>query len=367
MYLCRYAINQIADKRDVVVSITAEPESLTSEPSSRTTPVNITQTSHGAYPPKQYRAKTSRRLSGRPSVDSLSPILHSVSSLSSIRSSSTLEPPDLENRSTAREFQHHVRHHDRAGRIVSQVVEWLHNEKTKKAARRARNHSGRTKNAYAAEVTQNLVEHVHGNDPVFYKGRPERAASNVSEEGLALEQLEQILFKGIDLGADGNAISTEERNDSHFPRRLSKAKRQGSKILLRKASTLWTSDKEYQEPDIDVPSAEVVLDNSKTIGYSGGNASSALEIDLSNPKKRAVKERAAWLQFKHEILRLAHTLRLKGWRRLPLEKSGDLEIERLSGAMTNAVYVVSPPRDLLETPSIIQDSAAPPALQKAPP
>ena len=31
---------------------------------------------------------------------------------------------------------------------------------------------------------------------------------------------------------------------------------------------------------------------------------------------------------------------------MPLERSGDIEVERLSGALTNAVYVVSPPVDL---------------------
>jgi choline kinase len=89
-----------------------------------------------------------------------------------------------------------------------------------------------------------------------------------------------------------------------------------------------------------------MLDNSKTLSYSGGSADSSTENVTLSTSKRAEKEKKAWLAFKSEILRLAHTLRLKGWRRVPLERGGDIEVERLSGALTNAVYVVSPPAEL---------------------
>jgi choline kinase len=62
--------------------------------------------------------------------------------------------------------------------------------------------------------------------------------------------------------------------------------------------------------------------------------------------KREEKERRAWLSFKNEILKITHTLKLKHWRRIPLECGGDLEVKRLSGALTNAVYVVSPPAEI---------------------
>ncbi len=93
-----------------------------------------------------------------------------------------------------------------------------------------------------------------------------------------------------------------------------------------------------------MPSADVVLDNSKTLGYSGGAATSV--INLADPSKRAKREKEAWFQFKTEIVRLAHTLKLRGWRRVPIDRGGDIEVVRLSGALTNAVYVVSPPTDL---------------------
>jgi choline kinase len=95
-----------------------------------------------------------------------------------------------------------------------------------------------------------------------------------------------------------------------------------------------------------VPSCDVVLDNSKTMTYTGGASESSGETVTLSTSKRAEKERKAWLSFKSEIVRLAHTLRLKGWRTVPLERGGEIEVERLSGALTNAVYVVSPPKNL---------------------
>ncbi|OAX81097.1 hypothetical protein ACJ72_04564 [Emergomyces africanus] len=58
------------------------------------------------------------------------------------------------------------------------------------------------------------------------------------------------------------------------------------------------------------------------------------------------KNKEHWLKFKSEIVRLTHTLGFKGWRRIPLEDCNNIEVVRLSGALTNAVYVVSPPKHL---------------------
>ena len=58
------------------------------------------------------------------------------------------------------------------------------------------------------------------------------------------------------------------------------------------------------------------------------------------------QDRDVWATFKFEIVRLTHTLRLKGWRKVAMRMSNQITVERLSGALTNAVYVVSPPDDL---------------------
>lgn len=61
------------------------------------------------------------------------------------------------------------------------------------------------------------------------------------------------------------------------------------------------------------------------------------EVWLKNP------EEIGWDAFKLEVLKLTHTLRCKGWRRVDLSRSAELGIERMSGALTNAVYMVTPP------------------------
>lgn len=92
------------------------------------------------------------------------------------------------------------------------------------------------------------------------------------------------------------------------------------------------SDTEYSGDDPIVPTTDEVLDNSKTVGKNG------------------MKEAEAWLSFKNEIIKLAHTLRLKGWRHIALDAGNDIKVERLSGALTNAVYVVIPPKDVPNIP-----------------
>lgn len=291
-------------------------------------------------------------MSGRSAPDISNPSLHSITSIGSIRPNTTQPSADYENDATVENAHHGDRRQDPARLILSQVAEWLHQEKTKKAAYKARRHS-HAKLAHAAEATKKLVDQFRSDESKHNKERHARTSSNVSEGSLALEKLEQILSNSSGLGGEDDRTSTEGRKDSYFPHR--RTKRRGStRGLLRKASTIASSDTEHQEPDIDVPSAEVILDNSKTLGYSGGAASS--EIDALNPSKRAVKEKDAWLQFKMEIVRLSHTLRLKGWRRIPIDRGGDIDVERLSGALTNAVYVVSPPKDLPQTPSVTRGS-----------
>ena len=267
-------------------------------------------------------------------------------------SDTTLDPADQGNEVGLKKSHHGARRQDPASHILSQVAEWLHQEKTKRAAQKATRHS-HAKLAHTAEATKNLVDQFRSDESKHNKERHVRTSSDVSEGSLALEKLEHILSNSMGLGGEDNLTPTEDRKDSYFPRRRSK-RQVSTRGLLRKASTIASSDTEYQEPDIDVPSAEVVLDNSKTLGYSGGAVSS--EVDLLNPNKRAVKENETWLQFKLEIVRLSHTLRLKGWRRISFDRSGDIDVERLSGALTNAVYVVSPPKNLPQTPSISRDS-----------
>ncbi|KAI5808598.1 kinase-like domain-containing protein [Peziza echinospora] len=61
------------------------------------------------------------------------------------------------------------------------------------------------------------------------------------------------------------------------------------------------------------------------------------EVELKTP------EAIGWDDFKREVLKLTHTLRCKGWRRIALDRFKEIEISRISGALTNAVFLVKPP------------------------
>jgi len=80
-----------------------------------------------------------------------------------------------------------------------------------------------------------------------------------------------------------------------------------------------------------VPNVEAVLDNSKIVN----NPAAQTDNDITTVKS---KDKDQWIAFKCEVVRLTHTLRLKGWRRIPMERGADVDVQRLSGALTNAVY-----------------------------
>ena len=223
--------------------------------------------------------------------------------------------------------------HSRSSHVISQVRHWLHEEKARKAARQHKTRHEASKFSNAAVTASVLADKIYEHGLLHRTGHHRRTSSASSEGTIALKKLEQILAAGMDLHTD---TARDNKAGPYIPRRASR--------LLRKQSTIVSSDTEYQDSEARVPSADVVLDNSKTMGYSGGGAAS--QTSLPEFSKRAKKEKDAWLQFKYEIVRLSHTLRLSRWRRVPLEQSGDIAVDRLSGALTNAVYVVSPPVDL---------------------
>ncbi|KAF8536628.1 kinase-like domain-containing protein [Trichophaea hybrida] len=91
---------------------------------------------------------------------------------------------------------------------------------------------------------------------------------------------------------------------------------------------------------------------------------------LKNP------EEIGWDAFKLEVLKLAHTLRCKGWRRVELGRFKEVGVSRISGALTNAVswlycffrvmradeiyiqvYMVTPPADIPASTSTLSHSS----------
>jgi len=187
-----------------------------------------------------------------------------------------------------------------------------------------------------------------------------RRPSNVSQASqesldLDLEKLEDLLEKGLMLS---NVMEKTSTRPSYGP-----SSRQSSTRKLRRVSINPNpgSDTDYQDGDIRVPSCEAILDNSKTMSYTGGS-SDAADVD-----KESSGGRDEWETFKFEIVRLIHTLRLKGWRQVPMERSKEIDVERLSGALTNAVYVVSPPPDIANGHAQQTAGQQEPTFKKPPP
>ncbi|KAK3065504.1 hypothetical protein LTS18_006215 [Coniosporium uncinatum] len=259
--------------------------------------------------PKQHRASLAKRLSGRPSTERLSSFMRSPAMGPADLTDSSSRPPSRRQKRSSE--------HD----LLAQVQAWLREEKSRKQAEK-KMRKGR------AQVGEMPPDQIDGRQE-----EKERRSSDASEGTVALEKLQDILNQGM-------PSPQEERRKSTAMRRVSSARK-----LLRRESTVG-SDTEYADGDPVVPNVDTILDNTNTLAYSGGGAD---EEALTNGDADAIakkKDKDAWATFKYEIVRLTHTLRLKGWRRVTFERSGEIEVERLSGALTNAVYVVSPPKNL---------------------
>ncbi|KAG6040401.1 hypothetical protein E4U41_000645 [Claviceps citrina] len=270
---------------------------------------------------KTFRAGPSRRLSGRlgsgrSPVNESSPALRSDDG--SVSAASTGQQ---------QQQQHTHRHQYYAEKLLVQVYDWLKHEKTKlAAARKSKSHRRKSKSPQEQDPSTSADD-----------GRERSNSVDSQSSHVSLDKLEHILQGSL----SSLGLNSIPEHPSKFPRRRRANPRPG---LQRAAS----SDTDYFDGDVIVPSCDAWLDNSKTLSYTGGAASTD---DLSSGKldnNNNNKDGDAWLVFKNEIIRIAHTLRLKGWRRIALGSGDTLDVERLSGALTNAVYVVTPPKDLSE-------------------
>lgn len=209
-----------------------------------------------------------------------------------------------EDKSSSTHLSKHVDH------IIEEVASWIKQQRARRAKRKLRT---------AAQ---------HQETPLT-----ERRLSDASIASDDFDRLEDIIKHKLNL--EGSRRLSHRRRPSLKKHRLS--------------STCASSDTEYHDGDILVPSCDAILDNSKTLAYTGGAPESSDESSADELTRVAsFRDVDAWSKFKYEIVRLTHTLRIKGWRRVPLENSRDITVERLSGALTNAVYVVSPPEFLAE-------------------
>lgn len=273
---------------------------------------------------KQFAAGLARRLSGRPPSNTGSPRA-SVTSLTSGENSG-LQTAAGSSANIAEDVhrQSHHRHGlDRATeKLVAQIADWLQREKAKKANRKSQKLTTRRR----SPPVENQQE------------RPISAGSAGSESSdVSLDRLQRIL--------DDSMEAMGLNSTPHFGPFAARRPRKSLKNLS--ISRAASSDTEFFDGDVVVPGCDGFLDNSRTLSYSGGKAGGD---DPPTVTPREEKERQSWLTFKNEIIRLAHTLRLKGWRRIPLNSGEMISVERLSGALTNAVYVVSPPPESVLPP-----------------
>lgn len=263
----------------------AEPQSLS--PRLSATSLDAEDPPRAAVAQKQHRASIGKRLSGRPAPTASTVSLNSTASLSSFTGN---DRPEVHGQASSYGRSSHHRH---SKDVISQVTEWLQHEKAKRATRRAETQDGQSRLTSAVDATKSLLGKGHSEGHVHQKGRHRhvRSPSGRSDTSLALEELEQIVANGMNFGGDEAITPKEERRGPYFSRRGSARRR-----TLRKHSTVVSSDTDYQDGDALVPSAEVILDNSKTLGYSGGASES--QTDLLNPSKRSMREKEAWVHFK---------------------------------------------------------------------
>jgi choline kinase len=225
--------------------------------------------------------------------------------------------------------------------VLSQVADWLQEEKTRRQrARHSLSRQPKDQHLQTPEIQPGEAKsYDNGND---------------NDHDLSLEKLEGIL-QGF--AQDGSKLL----------RKISSAGlRKGSigSKFKQARSVAASSDTEFFGEDILVPNVEARLDNTKTMAY----ADCTKEVDLTDKAQR--RDYECWVKFKQDILRLTHTLKIKGWRRISSKQAEEIDVARLSGALTNAVYVVHPPKNIgdhgASTPSESSSNLAMPPLKVRP-
>ncbi|KAL2283984.1 hypothetical protein FJTKL_09219 [Diaporthe vaccinii] len=311
-------------------------------------------------PRREFAASVSgKRLSGRPPLPAANSSRTSFASQSSVEtldlngSQSFSSLPQLPEDAAAQGDQQSQGSHqfhsgsqrvDRASeKLLAQVAEWLQREKAKRDTKKPRKHSHHhhhhlhSRRKHKAQPEEPPVSEEPEVEPEVENVLRRTASIDSNSSDVSLDRLQRIL----DDSMAALGISSVPHYSAKLGRRLSHRKKTSSRSTLQ-LSRAYSSDTDYVDGDAIVPSCDAILDNTKTLKYSKASADDHSSVS----GKREEKERQAWATFKNEIIRLAHTLRLKGWRRVALDAGDDIQVERLSGALTNAVYVVTPPENL---------------------
>src|SRR5690606_38444816 len=145
--------------------------------------------------------------------------------------------------------------------------------------------------------------------------RPRERADSMDSQSseISLDRLQRILEDSMaTMGLTAIPAATLS-----LRRRSSAKLRKGQPRLLPGKGS--ASDTDSPEVDVVVPTCEAVLDNTRTLRYPPDFANAEdPPISPASLGKRDARARQAWVGFKNEVIRLAHTLRLRGWRSVPL-------------------------------------------------
>lgn len=240
------------------------------------------------------------------------------------------------------------KYHHAGEMLIARVAEWLDRERKK---------AGRRKRAYLNQKSHGPPQAAKTQDDDGHCPR-ERADSIDSQSSeVSLDRLQRIL----DDSMSSMGLSSVPSARPPLGKKPSKHRKGHPKSYA--LNRVPSSDTDYVDGEAVVPSCEASLDNRKAMGYSGG-LSIADDPPPPSMCKKEAKGRQGWTTFKNEVIRLAHTLRLKGWRSVPLEGGDHISVERISGAMTNAVYVVTPPKESDLVP--VAPSTGRPASKRTP-
>ncbi|KAK0717177.1 kinase-like domain-containing protein, partial [Lasiosphaeria miniovina] len=216
-------------------------------------------------------------------------------------------------------------------KLLTQVADWVEREKVKRETKKSR--KVRRRSPPVEKAPEKPVSEVAAAERTRARaGSMDSASSEVS-----LDRLQRIIDDSMAaLGLD---------SISHLHARIGRKhhKRHSKNPSISRNPV--SSDTDFFDGDVIVPGCDAYLDNSKAMSYFGGQASPTADETASISGRKEEREKHAWTSFKNEIIRIAHTLKLKGWRRVPLDGGEIIAVERLSGALTNAVYVVSPPSE----------------------
>ena len=285
------------------------------------------------HAPRRHSVKAARKLSSRASCSTLPAKLTASPLMLPETNEASVQPNVLKESRRHHHFHlHHSQHgsgHEHLSHLMGQVSTWISDERNRRASRRARRKKRGKEN--------DKINDKDARDELT-EDRTAHSDSDSSESTMAMEKLEAILANATIAKSHGSSMS---RSSQSLRRRSSLRK-------PTRRATLVSSDTDYQDGEAHVPNCDATLDNTKTLKYLGNWSMS--QTNLLNTSKVNAEELEAWWTFKLDILRLAHTLKLKGWRQIPLGSSQDVKVERLSGALTNAVYVVSPPKDVASLP-----------------